>query len=86
MSKAEPVADIDTIKADLAALRDDFSSIASARVRDGAVSVRKAAKAVQESAASAVDRVDHFIAERPLTSVLIAFGAGVLTAFVVRRR
>jgi ElaB/YqjD/DUF883 family membrane-anchored ribosome-binding protein len=86
MSKTEPVMDIETIKADLAALRDDVTTMASAKMRDGAVSVKKAAKAVRDSAVSAVERTEHMVAERPLTSLALAFGAGALAAFLLRRR
>ncbi|MDZ4830537.1 MAG: hypothetical protein SGJ09_10125 [Phycisphaerae bacterium] len=85
MSKNEPVVDLETIKADIAALRDDLGSMTSSMLRDGAKSVQSATKAVREKAASAADEVQGFIEERPLTSILIAFGAGILTATLMRR-
>lgn len=85
MSKAEPVVDLDTIKADIAALRDDLGSMTSAAVRDGAKSMRNATKAVRDSAATAVDQVQGFVEERPVTSILLAFGAGMLAASLLRR-
>ncbi len=86
MSKNEPAADIDTIKADIAALRDDIGAITASAMRDGADTVRKAGKAARDMVASALEQVQGFVEERPVTSIFIAFGAGVLASSLLRRR
>lgn len=86
MSKNEPAVDIDTIKADIAALRDDIGSITASAVRDGADTVRKAGKAARDKVASALEQVQGFVEERPVTAMFIAFGAGLLASSLLRRR
>ncbi|MBL9147678.1 MAG: hypothetical protein JNM94_03200 [Phycisphaerae bacterium] len=85
MAKDDPVADLEALKADMAALKTDFGSLASNVMKGGAHTVRNATKAVRDSATSAAEQVQEFVEERPFTTVLIAFGAGLLAASLFRR-
>lgn len=70
--------DVDTLKADLMRIRDDMSLIADSlrtRVRSQAHSTKESAQnRYQES----VDSIEQCVQEKPLTTVLVAFAAGLL--------
>lgn len=86
MSKNDPAVDIETIKADIATLRDDLGSMTSDAMRNGVKSIRTASKLAKDKAASAVEQMQTFVEERPMTSILMAFGAGVIASHLLRRK
>lgn len=87
MSKTEdPATEIEAIKADLAALRDDMSSLSRSLMERGTKKARAARKAVEAQVAEATDTVEEFVQERPFTTLAVAFGAGALFAVLLRRR
>lgn len=86
MSKSEASADLEALKSDLAALRDDLASLSASLLGEGAKGARAARAAVEERISSATEEVEHFVEERPFTTMLIAFGAGMLAAALLRRR
>lgn len=71
-------ADVDTLKADLLRIKDDLALIADSvrtRVRSQAQSTRaNATTRYQDS----MDSIEQYIEEKPLTTVLVAFGVGLL--------
>ncbi len=85
MSKAEPVSELDSLKADLAALRDDFGAISKSLIDQGSQGVKAAAKAVTSKVNDVSGTVEEFVDERPFTSILLAFGAGMLVAALLKR-
>ncbi|MDZ4753951.1 MAG: DUF883 domain-containing protein [Phycisphaerae bacterium] len=85
MTKADPVVDLETLKADLTALRDDVGSLSSQFLKQGSKTFRAARSAVEDKVTTATESVEAFVEERPLTTVIIAFGAGMLAATLLRR-
>ena len=97
---AESTADMERIKADLAKLREDFGDLfdsamalgkdsagtAREKLAAGVVELKKAAAVAKEKGQVVVEGAQDKIRERPLTSVLIAFGLGVLIAKLLDRR
>lgn len=76
-TNAQKVPEIEKLKADIAALREDISAIGgvySERVRNGA---RQAASDISARTRDGATMVAGQIESRPLTSVLVAFGAGL---------
>jgi ElaB/YqjD/DUF883 family membrane-anchored ribosome-binding protein len=85
--------DIDQLKKDLAGLRADLGTLmagvkelgleqgrsAYERVRESGERARSQAQATQEN-------VEHYIEERPLTSVLVAFGTGFVIGMLLGHR
>ncbi len=82
-------ADLDAVKKDLAALRDDLASLSRSVVREGARTARDAKESVKESVKDSVERasaqVDHLIESRPYTTLLVAFTAGLFASALIRR-
>jgi ElaB/YqjD/DUF883 family membrane-anchored ribosome-binding protein len=77
-NKADLSDDVIALKRDLANLRGDISKMASSlggKAKDQVVAVRDS---VQDSLKSSMSATEKCIQERPLTSVLVALGAGLL--------
>ena len=82
-----------TLEADLAALREDLKSLAST-VSDIGKSKSEEIKTQMgdsvdkavEKGRDAADTVQEAVKQRPVTSVLLAFGIGVLIGHVLDRR
>jgi len=81
-----PSADLQAVKADLAALRDDMSSLSKTLMRDGKKRARAARDAVEKGLTDASESVEEFVEERPYATMAIAFGAGALLAVLLCRR
>lgn len=84
--------DYDKLKDDLAAVRADLSKLTEAlgddvrqRRDNGVDTVKRGARAAQEQARKAADGVSHGVSERPLTSVFVAFGVGMLVGRLFTR-
>jgi ElaB/YqjD/DUF883 family membrane-anchored ribosome-binding protein len=70
--------DVDSLKGDLMRIKDDLGVIAESlkvRVRERARSTKETA---QDRYQDSVDSLEHYIEEKPLTTVLMAFGVGLL--------
>ncbi len=85
-STDSPSAELQAIKADLASLRDDMSSLSKSLLRDGKRKVRAARAAVEQHVEDATESVDEFVHERPYATMAISFGAGALMAILLCRR
>lgn len=82
----DPATELQAIKADLAALRDDMSSMSRSLVESGTKKARAARKAVEQQLSNASDSVEEFVQERPFTTLAMAFGAGAVFALLLRRK
>jgi hypothetical protein len=60
------------------ALRKDLDSLKSTLARKGMAAVDSAVSTARSSSEQGMAAIEHQIVDRPLTSVLIAFAAGVL--------
>jgi len=85
MNNASPTADLEAVKKDLSALREDLAALSRSILRKGARTARDARTSVEESVTKAADEVDHFVEERPYTTIAMAFVAGLFAAALVRR-
>lgn len=93
MASASDTADLDKVKEDLAALRKDLSALADAYKENArgqaagvAARARSGAEQVGAKAREGVSVVSHQIEERPLTSALVAFAAGLAIGKLLDRR
>ncbi|MEQ8817699.1 MAG: hypothetical protein RLO51_15470 [Thalassobaculum sp.] len=86
---ADVQAEFDALRRDISSLTDAVSRLLGEtaddvrdRTRDR---VQKTATAAQQAASSAGTRVTDFVEEKPTTSLLIAFGVGLLFGTFARR-
>lgn len=81
--------DLAAVKSDLAALRDDLAAFSRSAVRRGVRSARRAQATVEDGVATASGDFEGLVGDRPYSSMLIAFGAGVgagvVAASILRR-
>lgn len=85
-STADTQKDVDTLKADLAQLRDDLKMMASDAVDQGKAKAWAAKDVAQDKYEDTLDSLDTFVKERPMTAVGIAFAAGIVTSIYLRHR
>lgn len=92
--------DLDRLKTELGKLRQDFGGLAEAaldlgkdsagsakeKLEAGVAELKKAAAAAKAKGGEAVEVAQDYVKERPLTSVLVAFGAGLLIAKLLDRK
>ena len=84
--------EIDSLKADLTALRTDFKDLGkdmASAARTGAEAakdrIRSAVDSAKEHGEDAAKKLKGQIEEKPLTSVVVAFGAGILLGALLKR-
>lgn len=84
--------EFDALRADLSSVKDDIAAIARAAGRKGGRAVNEQAARLGELADDALDygrdgvnALEQRIAAQPLSSLLIAFGAGVLLSKLIGR-
>jgi ElaB/YqjD/DUF883 family membrane-anchored ribosome-binding protein len=82
----------DAIKKDMEQLRHDLAALAEAvkrggqqRAQAGAEAAREKFDEVRREAASQAEHCSNHIRERPFTSVLAAFGVGLLIGKIISR-
>jgi len=78
--------DLSAVRADLASLTESLSAMAKAQGHEGVEALQGAAKQAQAQARNTADSVGQHIAERPLSSVLVAFGVGLLLGRLLNRQ
>lgn len=81
-----PSTELQAIKADLAALRDDMGSLSKSLLRDGARKARAARAAAEQKLTDASETVEEFVQERPFTTIAVAFAAGAVVSALLCRR
>lgn len=81
--------DLAALKSDLASLRHDLATLSRSAVRRGMRSARSAKASVEDGVATAAGDLEGLVGDRPYSSLLVAFGAGVgagvVAATVLRR-
>lgn len=75
--------ELETLRKDLASLRGDIGSLSKAVKAAGEQKGEAAYRRVREQGESAVEKVGHTIDQKPVTSVLTAFGTGVLVGVML---
>ena len=85
--------ELETLKKDLASLRGDIGSLSQAIKSTGEQKgeaayrrVREKGEELRKQGEDAVEKVGHKIDEKPMTSVLTAFGTGLLIGLLLNQR
>ncbi len=85
--------DMQNIKEDLVTLKDDAATLVQHVAQDGQKKISDAASmagetfsAMKESGVSRLKDLEHEVTARPLQSVLIAFGAGIVASYLLGGR
>lgn len=87
MSANDDVArEIDQLKRDLSSLRADISSLTEALGQAGRERSRETLRSAKNMTGNAVDSLGSSIDDKPLTSVLTAFGTGFLIGLMLSHR
>ncbi|HMN96234.1 MAG TPA: hypothetical protein PKC43_07965 [Phycisphaerales bacterium] len=81
-----PAAEVEAIKADLRALRDDVSSLSRSLLHAGADSAKAARDVVEQSVTCASRSAEDAIRERPFMSIAVALGVGAVLGAAICRR
>jgi ElaB/YqjD/DUF883 family membrane-anchored ribosome-binding protein len=81
-----PSTELESIKADLIALRDDVSSLSRSLLSSGAESAKAARDVVERTVQQATQSAEHAVRDRPFTSLLLAFGIGAALGAAICRR
>ena len=88
-ANAETDTDLEKIRADLAALRDDLRSLAG-HLKDGTVNglggeASRIYDRLLAQGDDSLDTVSRYVNERPVSSLLIAFAAGLVGGRMLSR-
>lgn len=78
--------EFDTLKNDLSTLRDDVASLTRVLAKKSAAEVDKAMANGRAHVEAGIGAVEGQVAAHPLSSLLVAFGAGVLLAKLTNNR
>lgn len=79
-------ADLDALKADVVTLVDTLKKVAKDGGEEGLRSLREIEARARAQAQQSVHAVERQITENPLTSILVAFGAGMMIGKLMDRR
>lgn len=85
-TNSSPATEIESIKADLTALREDIASLSRALLKGGVKKARAVRDAAEQQLAETTESVEELVQERPFTMLAIAFGAGALVTALFFRR
>jgi ElaB/YqjD/DUF883 family membrane-anchored ribosome-binding protein len=83
--KSELRSDLDQLRKDLQALRDDLGNATASVYQAGRQSLNSAGEQARQGADMAGQYVRESVTERPVTSLLVAAGVGVLLGIFFRR-
>lgn len=78
--------DIEKMKSDLASLIETVGKFATDSGREGARAFENVRSRAQAQATQSIELIEHQIAAKPLTSVCVAFAAGMLFGKMMDRR
>jgi len=78
--------DLDTLKKDMLALRDDLKSFTNDAVSEGQKSAHRAGEYAREQWDESVDTVQTYVRERPVTALGVAFVSGIAVALMLGRK
>ena len=79
-------ADLNALKSDLAKVRSDLSDMASNWMGKGREHAASAADDIKERLQTTAETVEGWVKERPVTTVLIAAGIGLVLGKLSSRR
>lgn len=77
--------ELEKLKSDLATLRRDVASLTETLKERGTARARATAEGMRDQATQAAQTVGHQIEDRPYTSVLTAFGIGLVIGRLLDR-
>lgn len=77
--------EFDVLKNDLGSLKDDVSNIAKSLARKGSAQLNDAVDGGKARLEAGVGVLEEQITARPLTSLLLAFGLGILLGKLTQR-
>lgn len=77
--------EMQTLREDLQRVQRDLQQMAESAVGYGRESYEQARRAASEQMETGIEQVEQYMQERPLTTVLIAFGIGLITGTLFRR-
>lgn len=72
--------EVETIKADLMALRGDMSALSKTLYKGGVKKAKAVRDATGQCITEATESVEEFVRDRPFTTLAIAFGAGAFAS------
>lgn len=78
-------ADLDALKTDMGALVDTLKKVAKEGGEEGMKNLREFQSQARVQATQSVQAVERQITENPLTSILVAFGAGMVIGKLMDR-
>ncbi|MEM8739174.1 MAG: hypothetical protein AAGG38_11960 [Planctomycetota bacterium] len=85
-ASADLSSDVETLKSDLAQIRDDLKVLASNAVESGKDKAEAAKDVAKDKYNDALDSVETFVKDKPVTSLGIAFAAGLLASLYLKKR
>lgn len=77
--------DLEQLRRDLGALTEAFKRSSQQRAQEGAEQARERFNAVRQQAEGQAEEIGSQIKQRPFTSVLAAFGVGLVIGKIIRR-
>jgi ElaB/YqjD/DUF883 family membrane-anchored ribosome-binding protein len=77
--------EFDVLKNDLGTLKEDVANIAKLLARKGTAQLNDAVDGGKARVQAGVDVLEEQVTARPLTSLLVAFGIGILLGKVTQR-
>lgn len=78
--------DLDALRADVGQLASTLKEMAAGRKAEAYESIRNGAKAAQQKVNDTSQAASEVVVKRPLVSVAVAFGVGMLLGNIVSRR
>ena len=79
-NKSEMQSEMDALRSDMAKIQKDLHALTDTLVDLGKGRARDVKHQVESQFESGLDAVETYIEEKPMTTVLIAFGIGLLVA------
>ncbi len=77
--------EFDVLKNDLGTLKEDVANIAKLLARKGTAQLNDAVDGGKARVQAGVDVLEEQVTARPLTSLLVAFGIGILLGKITQR-
>lgn len=77
--------EFDVLKNDLGTLKEDVANIAKLLARKGTAQLNEAVDGGKARVQAGVDVLEEQVTARPLTSLLLAFGIGILLGKITQR-
>lgn len=77
--------EFDVLKNDLGTLKEDVANIAKLLARKGTAQLNEAVDGGKARVQAGVDVLEEQVTARPLTSLLVAFGIGIMLGKITQR-